>query len=36
MPRNTKPTEAEIVRRLAAIKLTVAGMKNAMPTWPPN
>jgi hypothetical protein len=32
MGKKKKPTETEIIMRLSAIKMMVAGMKNAMPT----
>ncbi len=32
MARSKRPTDAEIVRRLAAVTLMVAGMADALPT----
>lgn len=32
MNRKTRPTDAEIIRRLAAVKVMISGIKDAMPT----
>ncbi|QTH21980.1 hypothetical protein HRJ34_00100 [Rhizorhabdus wittichii] len=32
MPRRRKPDSAEVIRRLVAVKVMIASMKDAMPT----